>query len=548
MSETLYRRNQDGMMETVVPQARGKAAAFDAWMARGGTPFKHSGRFKKGPFKGKDYNEAKQQFEGIWSSSSDALKEKYASRSQTTDLAPSERMGTPAPRTNDQINRDNTRSRILQQGGAYGTPGEQALKEYDARTAVKPAPAYDRDKNGVPDMIQRPAAPVGLTSATPNFAPGSDQARAAALTENSANDRYATATVGNFMDMQAAVAAERGDLDLVGVNKEIRDRATAAAQAKAAQESAAEIARVQAKQNQARSKAGLPAVAGKMPARGTPVTPGMSMDERMHAEGKTRAGGVLVNKAPASVVVPTVQPSPRARIGPTPAGQELVGMKGSVPQYAPVAEVYGQAPRAADAAPIGGVGPVRPEVTTEQIRAEYQAREAPRAAAMMTPARQTSVAPVLPPRGPASQPERVGSSINNPNSAFSDAAYARTAAAQKMGVETTAIRSGTASNETRAKHPELVKRITEDTAAMVGLSSVRPPASSRVVATRQVTAGGTPATQTIVPGVRPTPPQFNPTNSSLPAPIQSPSRVMPAQPRKPVLPGPTRPVFAMANR
>ena len=173
-------------------------------------------------------------------------------------------------------------------------------------------------------------------------------------------------------------------------------------------------------------------------------------------------------------------------------------MKGGVAQYAPVAEVYGAAkPSISNTIASTSVtaDPTKPVMiqgqTVEQQRADYQAREAPRAAAMMAPARQTSVAPVLPPRGPASQPVRTGSAIDNPNSAFSDAAYARTAAAQQMGVETTAIRAGTASDETRAKHPELVSKIAADTAAMAGLSLVRPPTT--VNAPRA----------TVVPGVQP---------------------------------------------
>ena len=39
------------------------------------------------------------------------------------------------------------------------------------------------------------------------------------------------------------------------------------------------------------------------------------------------------------------------------------------------------------------------------------------------------------PRGPASQPTQTGSSLNDPKSAFSDAAYQRTAAAEARGVK-----------------------------------------------------------------------------------------------------------------
>lgn len=310
--------------------ARGKAAAFDAWMARGGTPFKHSGRFKKGPFKGKDYNEAKQQFEGIWSSSSDALKEKYASRSQKSDFAPSERMGTPAPqpngvdrRTNDQINRDNTRSRILQQGGAYGTPGEQALKEYDARTAAKPTPPPAKAPEGssFAELTKAPAIPAGGV--------------------NSVGDGVFTG--GKVSDPNYKFGYDpRADLEAVANGVHGRGFAPNAPTAQPVVSTAdmkrEDEARVASMPVPAVSPT--PAPAGTMPAQGTPVTAGMSIDERMHAEGKTRMGGVPVNKAPptpqpgqtATTPVRPNRPSDDFTAGP---GKEQVGVVQGRPTYAP---------------------------------------------------------------------------------------------------------------------------------------------------------------------------------------------------------------------
>lgn len=84
------------------PEARGKAAALSSYLAQGGTPFKMSGRFKKGPMKGKTVDEAVAQFERMWATAPDSIKEKYASRSQKTDLAPSERGEVPI--TNATLN------------------------------------------------------------------------------------------------------------------------------------------------------------------------------------------------------------------------------------------------------------------------------------------------------------------------------------------------------------------------------------------------------------------------------------------------------------
>lgn len=85
------------MTGTVIPEAQGKAAALSSYLAQGGTPFRNSGRFKKGPMKGKNVDEATAEFERMWASAPDSLKQKYANRTsgKTTDLAPSERTAIP---------------------------------------------------------------------------------------------------------------------------------------------------------------------------------------------------------------------------------------------------------------------------------------------------------------------------------------------------------------------------------------------------------------------------------------------------------------------
>lgn len=96
------RQNQDGYTGTIIPEARGKAAAHDRWMAQGGKLGK-DGTFRKGPMRGMTYDQALQKFEGMWATAPDTIKEKYAGRSKT-DLAPSERptvtgtTPTPAPK------------------------------------------------------------------------------------------------------------------------------------------------------------------------------------------------------------------------------------------------------------------------------------------------------------------------------------------------------------------------------------------------------------------------------------------------------------------
>jgi hypothetical protein len=141
-TDTLYRRNEDGMMETVIPEAQGKAAALSSYLAQGGTPFRNSGRFKKGPMKGKNVDEATADFERKWAASPDALKQKYADRSsgRTTDLAPSERKGFET------------------------APVSSGVKITAPKTALTPAPRAPMQTPGVSATVQGPPSPATQTA------------------------------------------------------------------------------------------------------------------------------------------------------------------------------------------------------------------------------------------------------------------------------------------------------------------------------------------------------------------------------------------------
>lgn len=140
---------------SVVPEARGKSAAHDRWMAQGGRPGK-DGKFKRGPMNGMTYDQALQKFETMWATAPDSIKDKYAGRSKT-DLAPSEResqLGTPAPKSlNESLN--------------AALPGETATQTYARQRAERmgtPPPAK-------PSLItQSPAvtAPAPIASSGPD--------------------------------------------------------------------------------------------------------------------------------------------------------------------------------------------------------------------------------------------------------------------------------------------------------------------------------------------------------------------------------------------
>lgn len=185
-TEKLYRRGAYGIMEEVVPEAKGKAAAFDRWLAQGGTPFRASGRFKQGPMKGLTYDQAKQKFESMWASAPDAIKEKYAGRSKT-DLAPSERK--------------------IQ--GIEPTPKDMSPEAVQRRRMASYGHEFDATGVAVPIKRQMSATPARTATvkqpAQTSFAPGSDAAREAALTANSRNELFATADNGD-QTMKAAIA------------------------------------------------------------------------------------------------------------------------------------------------------------------------------------------------------------------------------------------------------------------------------------------------------------------------------------------------------
>lgn len=366
-TEQLFRQNQYGVMERVeVPKALGKAAAISRLLAQGGTPFQMSGRYKKGKYKGLTVDEATARAEVLWENSPDSLKQRYADRTtgKASDLAPSERVAgmTPAPSTNASLN-------AAKPGE---TPAQMAARQRASRMGTTPT-----------TPSRAAVTPVRAAAVTPpsnSFAPGSDEARAAALTENSQNERLATATVGNYVDMQAAVAAERG------ATAGVKPSAGSSGGYNPALESA------------------FPGIQGAVPPDINPAV------EKAFPGIQAQAAATQ----PQSVGEPVASPSPApaigtpSRIGATPAGQELVGMgwkrdaagnptKEREAKYAPIAEVYG-APKTASIQTTGGRITGSTRQTDEQQRAGYQASmsrqpdmtaravQPPRAIPVLTPA------------------------------------------------------------------------------------------------------------------------------------------------------------------
>lgn len=135
------------------PVARGKAAAFDAYLAQGGTTFRKSGRFKKGKHRGKSYDEVKAEFERMWATAPDAVKDKYASRALETDLSPSEKKAFEAG------NPTVTQQPQYPQGYPPQAQGQLPAQQPNIGTPQNPA--------GVPGAFTDPAQPWNYT-ADPN--------------------------------------------------------------------------------------------------------------------------------------------------------------------------------------------------------------------------------------------------------------------------------------------------------------------------------------------------------------------------------------------
>jgi hypothetical protein len=157
-----------------VPEARGKAAAFDAWLAQGGLlpgdeargrGGRKVGVYTQGPMKGMTYDQAKQKFEGMWASAPDAIKEKYAGRSES-DLAPSERVvtaTTPAMPPSRPVNPAAT------VGAGRGT----SIKNPAAQQNTRDLPTDERMRaegkyNGGPTPVVKAPASAPAPTAMPN--------------------------------------------------------------------------------------------------------------------------------------------------------------------------------------------------------------------------------------------------------------------------------------------------------------------------------------------------------------------------------------------
>ena len=141
------------------PEARGKAAAFDRWLAQGGgNPQRmgRGGRFPSGPMKGLTYDQAKQKFESMWGGASPAIKDKYAKRA-AGDLAPSERPPVAPPLPADAMKASQKANRM----GFYKRIG---MAPATPATPAPPSGDLSKQAMGTPAQQAQVAAMMGENS------------------------------------------------------------------------------------------------------------------------------------------------------------------------------------------------------------------------------------------------------------------------------------------------------------------------------------------------------------------------------------------------
>lgn len=466
--ETMMRDGVGGLTPVAVPEARGYSAALDSFLAQGGSRFQKSGLFKKGRLKGKSLSEAQAEFERLWASAPDSVKNKYAGmRSNDGMLAPSERLTPVNPAMEGKTPQERRMAYYGFKMGKDGVPVRIGSKKPQGAQKISKEEAAPGG-----EVVAGPPKPEGLTSVQPVtqelktasmtadsqaqamaggvrdmsgptlLKQGGDLSQAAMGTPEQqaqiramieGNTDLGTASVGNYMDMQAAVAAgnrggwaQSNDPDIQPVIDEANAVNAQAVAAASAAVTAAQQANVQAKQAAERQRRGLPPVSTPT-VQATPGSvnsalerqfPGVQGNQPSTLPGGFSGGpGINPPKPPA---VPVAAPAPvpaqpaapaaapaaktsvsRPRIGATPAGQELIGMKSGVPQYAPMAEVYGQS--ATTIQPPMAAAP-----TDQQVRDNFQrsaTAQGVRAQAMPRP-----MTPVSMPRPTALQQ----SAINRP--------------------------------------------------------------------------------------------------------------------------------------
>ena len=566
--------------QTVVPEARGKAMAMQAWFAQAGdlrgrtvNGKRRKETYKSGPMAGLTQEQAKVKFEGVWAGASPEWKDTYAAKARNS-LSPSERK-----EYDTEVNRENARkdSRAgitglkptppptrtaptqtsntpqfkglttpppVPVGGAKSVgDGSDPSTNTPAQPRPPSAPPAPGDKTPVPPPsvpVQAPSnwmmpAPewedpetksvprnpeqVPGVSPTPlSIPPGSitGVGEPRTSTDRSTPLSRGVLQVGrvssNLLDTVGGVIASPFTPDVEAAKTDVKNSAEIAAEAKNRQEAdvkrAAEVA----------------AVRGTTPA---PATPPPATPTPAPATPPTAATPPTVTTPPTQTAPPVGQTSPQiSGIQPTPTqgrpeptrsalapapdftpgpNKELTGMSAGRPTYSSADSLYGKAKPSiantiANTPPTAD--PTKPVMikgqSMDQRRADYQNRSntpqsqqgainSLRSNGINNAAtKDVAAVPGLSPTPPPNMQSR----LDNPNSAYSKEAMARTEAAKEQGVKYAAdqakkptmddvnrrYKPGTAENKSAAMgvNPTTGGQITKDDLAV----TVRPATSA----------------------------------------------------------------------
>jgi hypothetical protein len=206
------------MENSTIPEARGKAAAMDTWLAQGGGTNQKTGRFRSGPMKGMTYDGAKAKFEGMWDKAPGAIKDKYAKKgAQATALAPSEKPAVSRPNLGAAGNRAREADDMLEKREAHYVGDAEAKKRRSARDSqpgpvTKPSPVTGTDQGGKP--IAKPSAGITIPGAYEQgqkvFSPAMQEQARGLLAEKSAPPSVSrpSAGINATADQKAAIMAQ----------------------------------------------------------------------------------------------------------------------------------------------------------------------------------------------------------------------------------------------------------------------------------------------------------------------------------------------------
>ena len=412
-------------MSEALKHEPGFAAALSRYAAQGGSvrTDKRGKRFMEGPHKGKTVEQVTEEAKDLWETASPAIKAKYTRRATLT----------PGPMVPEGDNED-----------------------------------------GQGKMLKKTEAPKSEPM------PGSDEARAAALTETSRNEWANTADAGGGAAMAAAQsmyrknqardeAVRRGVATPDEVSTAKKMEADARASDTARRQSEIDAAR--RSDNQAlRGEAGLsPTVNPNATAgagRGTPIGGRRGGASVSGQQGRISSGGSPNSSAEMITETADVADKNWQNVEKQPV------KKSAAPQQSTTSSATNPTRAELEAKPVR-INPLTgqpfgliPQGVHQQMKQEaYDQKSAQDASAMNARRMAASLG-----RGPLSQPPKPYKSPLAPGGAFSNEAYARTAKAIETGEERLAIREGRASDATKAKHADYVKKMADDTKAWSGVT------------------------------------------------------------------------------